>query len=94
MEQLIQILDPVFVAAIIALAELLRKFAPKGISPRIITIVAAIAVGVAFYFGKELTFVESLINTIASLLTSAGVYSLFVKPVKDEVSGPESPYKE
>lgn len=85
METIYQILDPAFVAAIIALTEIIKRWLPKT-NHRLITAVAAVLVAVSAYFGFEYTLVESLINSVSGIFSAAGLYSLFIKPLKKQTT--------
>ncbi len=84
MEQLLQFISPLFIAGIISLTEMLKAVFPT-VSKRLLTIITAVALGLAFYFGQDLSYVEGIVNMILSLLTSSGLYGLFVKPAKDQL---------
>lgn len=81
MEAIYQILDPAFVAAIIALTELIKRFLPK-VNPRVLTGVAAALVAASAYFGFNYDLVESLVNSIAGIFSASGLYSLLIQPLK------------
>lgn len=80
METIYQILDPAFVAAIIALTELIKRFVPKA-NPRVITGIAAGLVAASAYLGFDYDLVQSLINSIAGIFSASGLYSLVIKPL-------------
>jgi hypothetical protein len=87
MENLLQILDPLFIVAILSLTELIKRFFPsndpKKIPSRLITIIATIIVAFSAYFVSDFSFAENLITSIASMLSAAGLYGLAFKPVKN-----------
>lgn len=87
MENLLTILDPLFIAAIVALTEFIKLLLPATVkvNPRVLTIISTLAIGVAMYFGKDYTFVETFIQSIISLLTAAGFYGFAYKPAKDAI---------
>lgn len=91
MENLLQILDPLFIAAILSLTEVIKALIPSTtkVNPRVLTIISTVVVGVAVYFGKDFNFVETLIQSIISLLSASGLYSLAFKPAKDAVLNKE-----
>lgn len=82
MENLLEILNPAFVAAILALTEALKRFLPSKLNARVITGIATLLVGASAFFGFDYDIVETLINSISGLLSAAGLYSLFVRPFK------------
>jgi hypothetical protein len=81
MEKITEVLNPYFVAAIIALTEMLKTFLPK-LNHRLVTVIATIAVAIGYYLGFGFDAVETAINTLSGILTSAGIYSLTIKPFK------------
>lgn len=81
MDALKEILDPYFVAAIVALTELLKTFLVK-VNHRILTVVATLLVCAGAYLGFGFDAAETLINGISGLLSGAGIYSLGIKPFK------------
>jgi hypothetical protein len=81
MEAIYQVLDPVFVAAIIALTEVLKRFLPK-FNHRLITVAASVLVGASAYLGFNYDLVETVINSISGILSASGLYSLLIKPFK------------
>lgn len=91
MENLLTILDPLFIVAILSLTEVIKALLPgtTTVNPRVITVISTVAIGVAMYFGKDFNFVETFIQSIISLLSASGLYSLVFKPAKDAISGEE-----
>lgn len=82
MENLLEILNPAFVAAILALTEALKRFLPSKLNARVITGVSTLLVGASAFLGFDYTLVESLINSISGILSAAGLYSLLIRPFK------------
>lgn len=82
MENLLEILNPGFLAAILALTELLKKILPAKLNARVVTGLATLLVGASAYFGFDYDIVETVIISISGLLSAAGLYSLFVRPFK------------